>query len=212
MLIAVMSDIHSNFVALEAVLEDIKGYSPDQIVCCGDITGDGAQPLECIELLKENKIESVRGNCDLDYDLDSLPVKLEKDYANFVHGSLFESEQFHYLDNYGAITRDFELMNGVSVLFTGHTHIPVFYMYQAENLYKINDKKIALKQSNKYIINPGSVGQPRDRDSRASYALYDVEKQEIKIRRIGYDIKLAQYKIREVGLPEIAASRLEQGW
>lgn len=242
MLKAIISDIHGNLSALSAVLDKLKEKNPDEIICCGDVVGYGAEPSECISLVMGNEINCVGGNHDKtvidDYPIENLnfaaqqgvdytkkvitseertfletsPYVLKQDLAWFVHGSLYEPENFWYLNSYSALARDFELMLETNLLFVGHTHVPGIYMYKAENLYKVNESEVMLKDDVKYIINVGSVGQPRDRDSRAAYALYDTKKRHVKIFRVEYDIESTQERIRSAGLPEILATRLGSGW
>jgi len=97
------------------------------------------------------------------------------------------------------------------VLFIGHSHIPVIFENNQDKVGIITDYEVKLDLNAKYIINPGSIGQPRDFDPRASFAIFDSEERYLKIIRIEYNIKEAQRKIREAGLPLILAERLSYG-
>jgi putative phosphoesterase len=240
--IALLSDIHANLAALEAVLAAIRAESPDQVVCCGDIVGYGARPVECIDMVRSANMIAIAGNHDrgvtgmlaidrfkplaaeallwtqaqLDDEhkrfLRELPLLYRPGTYICTHGSLFEPEQFHYLDHYGALARDFEQMIEVSLLFAGHTHIPAVYMTRDENMYRVDETEIELKDGHKYIVNVGSVGQPRDRDQNACWCMYDSQSRTVFLHRVPYEVGLTQRQIREAGLPEILATRLESGW
>lgn len=204
-MLAVISDVHSNIVALRAVLDDIESKSVSKIFCCGDSVYDP----QIADVFDRNNIQSVRGNCD---EGSSLPFVILTDGTGIVHGSIREPESFHPLDSYSALARDFEHMKDINILFAGHTHIAGAFMYKAENLYKINDKSFELNDNNRYIINAGSAGQPRDRDPRASYVLYDNVKNKIFMQRVEYDIEAAQKHLRSIGIKGIDVDRIVNGW
>ena len=101
-----------------------------------------------------------------------------------------------------------------SIGFFGHTHFPVVYFQRNNKLNAIplnSNKKIKLDPNTRYLINPGSIGQPRDKNPRSSFIVYDSDKREIMFSRFEYNIKKTQKKIRAAGLPELLASRLESG-
>ncbi len=221
MQMAIISDIHSNLPALREVLREIKGM---QIFCCGDLVGYAAFPNEVIEVVKKNKIISILGNHDyatitgdtswfnpaaaaairwtreeirkenLDF-LDSLPRFYEGDFY-MVHGS-----PRNELDEY--VSEDCpedELLSFFRYTFKdtmilGHTHKPF--------IKKLGDR---------LIFNPGSVGQPRDLDQRAAYAVLDTAAKKAEIKRVEYDIDEAANAIVEKGLPVFLARRLYAGW
>lgn len=221
MQVAVISDIHSNLPALREVLKEIEGM---KIFCCGDLVGYAAFPNEVIEVVKKKKIISILGNHDyavitgdtswfnpvaaaavdwtrkeikkenLDF-LNSLPKLYEGDFY-MVHGS-----PRNQLDEY--VSEDYpekELLSffeytSRDVMILGHTHRPFI-------------KKLG----GKLMFNPGSVGQPRDLDPRAAYAVFDAAAKKVEIKRVEYDIDEAADAIIEKGLPEFLARRLYAGW
>ena len=235
---AVISDIHSNLEALRAVLDDAMRFKPDEVISLGDVVGYGGSPNECVEVLRERSVTSIIGNHDMvaagleepvnfnplareavlwtretltvenrDY-LAGLPEK--RDYENFtiVHGALSHPDKY-ILGRFEAET-EFTLMGDKSLCFFGHTHVPVVYSDKDESSYSL-EAELALEAENKYLINPGSVGQPRDRDPRASYLIYDSPEQ-IEFRKVEYDIEAAQKKVLDSGLPGILAERLQYGY
>ncbi|MBN2121013.1 MAG: metallophosphoesterase family protein [Candidatus Omnitrophica bacterium] len=244
MRVALLSDIHSNLEALLGVEEEIKKLSPDKVICLGDIVGYAARPNACIEIVKKNSWLAIAGNHDLGclgkleissfnpYARKAIVWTQEKlsqenqsflngfdltyKEANFIctHGSLFEPDKFHYLDNYSLIFRDFSVVNQIDeqICFVAHTHIPACFIWKADNLYRDYSSAIEISSKCKYIINIGSVGQPRDRDSRSCFCIFDTQKNTLKFIRLRYDIKTTQGQIIEEGLPEVLANRLSGGW
>lgn len=220
MKIGLISDIHANAVALEAVLKDMGKV--DGILCAGDIVGYNPYPNETIDLLKKYNVKCVLGDHDeavvsgdiqwfndvtantlrwtinqlsrenMHY-LATLPDHIETDGMTIYHGSPKSIKDI-------VIEYEPEKLCGVfdtvdhNIFTFGHTHIPVV---------KICGDKI--------VINPGSVGQPRDGNNQASYAIWDTEKNTVEIKRVSYDLKKVQDKIKEAGLPELMAERLTYG-
>jgi len=219
MLLALISDIHSNLPALKAVFEGIESTGAEEIVCCGDIVGYNSFPSECFLELRKRGIESVMGNHDYaalsgdtkgfnhyaveaiewtrkNFDtskLSALPTKIERYGALFTHGSPRSIFEYIFPDS----PRDFlesiiDLKRDFIVL--GHTHIPM----------RIETKK-------GIYINPGSVGQPRDGDPRSSFAILDTESKKVEFHRVGYDIDETAEHNRRAGLPEYLSERLYHG-
>ncbi len=242
----VVSDIHSNLEAFDAVLADAEergGY--DIVWFLGDLVGYGADPGRCIERLQELPNVAVAGNHDhavtgklnpdlfngaaraaalwtadvLTYDelayLTGLPeVRTEGEFTH-VHGSL-RDPVMEYLLSEPAALATFALM-GTPFCLVGHSHFPIVWTeneHGADVALLDSTEPLGLHQDRRVIANPGSVGQPRDGDWRASYLLYDSEVGDsgvLEHRRVEYDIATAQRKIREVGLPEVLADRLARG-
>lgn len=271
MLFAILSDIHSNFLAFEAVLKDIKKHKPDKIYCLGDIIGYGSQPNECIEALKEYDVDFIYGNHEVSllnpvimerfngfakkslewtmseitdenmaylgqYEqyFNDMPVFEEKALlrsyhkTKMVHASIPHPIQFKYIkmDAEGmdpgflySPSEVFKIMGDeINQLFVAHTHEPEIYSNEKGRKFDSNTLwnpritgKVKLHKNHQYIINVGSVGQPRDRDTRACYALYDTQTKDLDIRRIPYDFELAHYLIIAKGLPEYLGKRLLVG-
>lgn len=236
---AIISDIHGNWEALEATLEDASSQEVTKFVCLGDVVGYNANPVECLEKIRELGCVTVCGNhdyyCSLDLDLTGVnelaadavgwtrkqlsmeqriflaKLKLVERVENFtiVHSTLDMPELWGYVAESleAEASMNYQM---TTVCFFGHTHIPLAFV-------KENDiaggayTRLKIDIAKKYFINVGSVGQPRDRDPRASYVIYNLENQEIELRRVEYDIKTAQAKIRKAGLAEHSAARLATG-
>ena len=129
-----------------------------------------------------------------------------------VHASLNRPEEFEYILGLGAANTAFSLMARGDTCFVGHSHVAGVFA-EDKNGRGVYDSwpQVKLEKGSKYIINVGSVGQPRDNDPRAAYCIYDTEKQLVEIKRVKYDIKKARDKIIKAGLPRILAERLGLG-
>lgn len=240
MIIALFSDIHSNLEALTSVLKEFKSIVPDKYVLIGDIAGYAANPKECIEIVKSINPITVSGNhdfamaglygmeyfndnakCSINWTkgiltdeeknyLGSMPLLYEDKNFTAVHGSLNSPEEFNYIFYYTDAKETFRLMKN-DICFVAHTHRPEIFSEGGNAPAYSGNKKIKLDKNKKYIINIGSIGQPRDGDPRASYALFDTKNYTIEIRRVEYNIIETQRKILASGLPKILATRLSAG-
>lgn len=228
MKIGLIADPHSNLAAFRAVLNDMPRV--DQIICAGDLVGYAAEPNEVVALAKAKRVRAVMGNHDyaavardvrgfnpraaeaalwtskelakenLEY-LSKLPARLEltlgKQKLYVVHGSPRDPLNEYIFPDIS--NRDLaEIVRGVEadVVVLGHTHVPMKRMIMG-----------------KLVVNPGGVGQPRDRDPRASYAILSLGKEiEINLKRVEYDIEATAKKINSAGLPKELAARLFFGW
>jgi predicted phosphodiesterase len=236
---AYFGDIHGNLPALNAVLDDIGRQKVDELVCMGDIVGYGADPVACLEKVRDMGCLCLIGNHDhaalekLDIEFFNIYAKQaaiwtrtqlkaeHKDYLAslgfvehhnefvMVHGSLHVPEMFNYIQSPYDAEMSFAEMD-VRLMFNGHTHIPITF-FNTDPLTYTMDEEILLNPDVKTIVNVGSVGQPRDEDPRAAYAIFDNEEKKVTIKRIDYDIQTAGERIRAVGLPEALAIRLELG-
>jgi len=239
MRIAIFGDIHANLEALEAVLEDARAQGTTDYVCMGDIVGYNADPVACLEIVKEMNCPVIKGNHDEDasgeHSLESMnPVaaaalewtraqlteehrqwlrrlRMVRQVADFtiVHATLDQPANWNY------VTNRFDAMSNFSYQFTqlcfhGHTHVPRVYV-KSDKVHEVPAESIAIEANSKYFINVGSVGQPRDGDWRACYAIYDIDHNLVVFRRVEYDIKKTQEKILAAGLPEMLAERLADG-
>jgi len=239
-LIALISDVHGNIDALHMVLADMRERGATEILCLGDIVGYGAAPSECVELVRSHCSIVVTGNHDqlaseggeheytervaagiryaratltseeMDW-LRALPLVEQTHGFTVVHASLARPEAFSYLDTDDEAL--FHFRRQITPLcFIGHTHIPCIALDGRVIDWRFPDEEpIRFRQSHRYAVNVGSVGQPRDGDPRACYALFDTEAQVFTLRRIPYDIKKAQSRIREARLPWENAVRLALG-
>lgn len=236
---AIFGDIHANLEALQAVFADAQAEGCAQYVCLGDVVGYGANPAECLDLVRVLGCPVVRGNHDEGAsdessleDLNPLAeaalqwtrgqltmdqrqwlrdLKLVRQVRDFtvVHATLDSPGAWGYVTNRFDAMASFSYQF-TSVCFYGHTHVPrIFEKTDAVRAGRGLD--VTLERGVKYFINVGSVGQPRDGDWRASYAVYDSEAQVITIRRVEYDLGTAQQKILDAGLPTLLADRLALG-
>jgi diadenosine tetraphosphatase ApaH/serine/threonine PP2A family protein phosphatase len=237
---AILSDIHGNLEALDAVLADAASRA-DDILCLGDIVGYGADPLACIERVAERARAVVAGNhehgvaglLDLDWfndraraaaewtrrrlDGDHLawlatrPLVAETDDATLVHASPARPAEWDYLvsaeEGYDAFPAF-----ATRVCFVGHSHRPgAWSVGSSGREYEPGATEIELERGRRYLVNVGSVGQPRDGDPRAAYALWDVAGRRVTIERVPYDLATARRKILGAGLPRFLAERLSIG-
>jgi predicted phosphodiesterase len=235
----ILSDIHGNREALEAVLDDAKGRY-DRIVCLGDLAGYGADPNFVVEWARTNVSAIVRGNHDkvcagleslysyrpaaraaAEWTMNALSAEnrgyLEKlprgplPYEGFdlVHGSPLDEDEYVVTPNdVAAIAKEIE----TPLSFFGHTHLQGGFLIARGGIKPI-DRRLALELESDYVylINPGSVGQPRDGDPGAAYAIYSAEERVVEFRRVPYDAVAAAKKILAAGLPESLATRLLSG-
>jgi putative phosphoesterase len=241
LLIAIISDIHSNLEALQKTSELIKKRKVDKIVCLGDIVDYGANPKECIKTVSELTPHILMGNhdqaaVDLRYTekftsyaraaaiwtnntmsdnekekLHSLPVYLEIDGLTFVHASPHKPSEWNYIATEEEAFNNFQHMK-TNICFIGHSHIAEIYTddYDSFNIPKFSEP-IKLSRGSKYIINPGSVGQPRDLDWRLSFGVLNTETLEFEFMRSEYDVKTASRKILDAKLPRYLAERILTG-
>lgn len=245
MRLLIISDIHANLTALQAVLEDAGNQAWEQIWCLGDVVGYGPDPNECVALLQSfpNHI-SLSGNHDwavlnrLDINnfnvearqaihwtqaqltpeshayLDSLPsLVVVPPHFTLAHASPRQPVWEYILDANVAAANlpHFE----TPICLVGHTHTPVIYAYMDDQVMTrtpLYDQPISLNIAERLIINPGSVGQPRDGDPRAAYALLDLEEMTWEHRRIAYDVAATQARMRQYDLPPRLIARLAYGW
>lgn len=236
----IVSDMHSNLEALDSCLDALSKERIDKYICIGDIVGYGADPSVCIKKVRELDALTVLGNHDagctgsldlsyfnsyardaiiwtkkvlsqseLDY-LKGLELVKEMGDLTFTHGSLVNPGDFNYILNRHEALSSMEVMTK-KILFIGHSHVPGVFERRDDDLRYFYREKIKVSENAVYIVNAGSVGQPRDGDNRASYVIYDDRKSEIFIKRIGYDISGAREKILKAGLPKILAYRLDEG-
>ena len=225
MRVLVISDIHANFTALETVLADAGAV--DETWCLGDLVGYGPDPNEVVERVRGlPNLTCLLGNHDVaaigkipfeSFNVDfllSLPSSLTvKGDASLVHGSPRDSI-WEYILNALSARLNFAHFT-TPWCMVGHSHLQCMFRLHPENervtleSLKVNEAMI-LKP--RLIMNPGSVGQPRDRDPRAAYAIYDTEEKKWEPRRVTYDIRAVQKRIREAKLPEKHAMRLMEGW
>jgi len=233
---AIISDVHGNLEALQKAINSIESEKPDKIICLGDLVGYGANPNECVDMVKELTNNVVVGNHDyaaigklnLNYFnvfarasaiwtkkeltnnnykyLTELPLTIEDNDCLFVHGSPSEPEEWRYIISENDTISEYKHFNH-KLCFVGHSHIPGIY----SNIRGSLNSPSKLKNDEKCIVNVGSIGQPRDGDMRLAYVNYDSQKNTIEIVRENYDVKRAAQKIFDTELPETLGYRLFQG-
>ncbi|HEY5160253.1 MAG TPA: metallophosphoesterase family protein [Gaiellaceae bacterium] len=241
MRVAVISDVHSNLHALEAVRREIELEQPDEVWNLGDSVGYGARPSECCEALASFTSLSLVGNHDLAaigrLSLDGFSAaaaaaaswtqeQLEESAASYFadlepssrlpgcelyHGSPREPVWAYVLKSADAATA-FSLSSAPLVL-VGHSHYALVASLVEEKLgFNLAPGGTVVDLSTgRWLLNPGSVGQPRDGDPRSAYLLLDLDAGRAEFKRVGYEIKRTQKEIRAAGLPEQLASRLARG-
>jgi len=222
--LGLISDPHANLPALAAVLRALDGEGVDRIVCAGDLVGYNPWPNEVLALLQDRGVVAIRGNHDraalagkamgfnavattalawtvahLTPEATAFLRNLE-DRTRFAagsktvavyHGSSRYDDEYVYPGN---ATEDLVRAARAQIVVLGHTHLPMFFAYPSG-----------------IVVNPGGVGQPRDRDSRAPYAILDTDTEEWRVERVAYDIPKVQGEILRVGLPPVLAERLAAG-
>ncbi len=236
---AIIADIHGNLEALQAVLEDAQKQGCTHYACIGDVVGYGANPRECLQIVRSMGMPCVKGNhdeyCSIEESAEGFnPLAAEavmwtrqqlseedrqwlrdlryvRMVTNFtiVHATLDAPQRWGYVFDKLAAAASFPYQN-TPVCFFGHTHVPVAFV--RDSMVRGGTySKFKIEPGKKYFINVGAVGQPRDGNPRAAYVVYDVDEGTVELRRLEYDIATAQKKIRAAGLPERLAERLAYG-
>lgn len=243
---AVLSDIHANLPALEAVVARLRLGGVDAVLCLGDVVGYGGSPNECCDILRDLDAVVVRGNHDhaavvegaercftpaarecILWTRDVLTAEnrqmlldlapfVEMEGAELCHGSLFDPD--YYTTSAAEAAHSLRAMQGYLAFF-GHTHyaewftvssvpdtheLPVQFPMPYGGLLHLSPARL-------HLVNPGSVGQPRDGNSQAAYAIWDTDEATVTLERVAYNVHAAQERMRAVGLPQNMASRLLLG-
>jgi predicted phosphodiesterase len=242
----ILSDMHGNWEAFEAVLRHARRKRADAALVLGDLVGYGAAPNQVVEAVRGLglRLHAIRGNHDkvvggidrgdnfnhaalqaalwtakrltpanLRYvrTLARGPVRIEEGLA-ICHGSPLDEDTYVFSD-----LDAFEIFSAheVPVTFFGHTHIPSLFALEGSRLSVVPlrgaEGTLRLHPAGRYLVNPGSIGQPRDRDPRASYMTYDSTRRVVRWHRVPYPIPRAQARIRKAGLPAVLADRLAVG-
>ena len=232
MRLAVLSDIHANLEALSTALKQADEHNADAVICLGDVVGYGPDPGPCIDLVRAHCEATVLGNHDevvafdrglnvlpregqvaakhhrahlsddhLDW-LRALPLRYEAHGCTFVHASPDDPADWARLDTFHAIQKQFDAFE-TPICFVGHSHIPAVVSSSLGVL--------RVRQGHRFLVDVGSVGQPRDRDPRLAFALYDSEAVTCEIIRAHYEVEKTAVRIAEEGLPSSLAHRLRRG-
>jgi diadenosine tetraphosphatase ApaH/serine/threonine PP2A family protein phosphatase len=239
--LGIFADVHGNLEALEVVVRLLRDKGATGFICCGDIVGYGPDPNFCVEIVRRMHCTCVAGNHDygavgkVPVDcfnsvaaqallwtrsrltesnrlyLENLPLTAQEDSLLIVHSSPSAPDAWEYVLTVREAVAEMEHCAG-GVCVVGHSHQPL----AVERLpgkpgRSVRQDGFAIQPYAKYLINAGSVGQPRDGDPRACCLMYDDDTQEMTYFRVPYDIPAVQAKVRAAGLPEYLASRLESG-
>ena len=237
--LAIISDIHANREALDAVMDSIKKRSADRIICLGDIVNYGIDFDYCINVVKERVDGSLLGNHDsaiIGNDplwnmnpeaqksarwtmeqiseenkefLSNLEIKHSENNMVFVHGTPGFPERWNYITSWFDAENQFDNFDE-RFCFIGHSHVPALYNQQ-EKGERYREGLHNLGPGNKFIINVGSVGQPRDKDPRACYVLLNEKMGTIEFVRVSYDVIKASQKIAAIGVSDFNAKRILVG-
>ena len=237
----IISDIHGNLEAFEAARKEIEKTSPDKILCLGDLVGYGASPNECVEAAREICDATVAGNHDfgaigrtdiayfnmyareailwtakalkedaLDF-LGSRPLtEVVDDNIRIVHATPRDPERWNYIFSHEHALGEFDAFEE-QICFIGHSHQPTIYELMDRETLIVSVDRVKVRKGRRYLVNVGSVGQPRDGNPKAAICIYDVDKSEIAIERIEYDVEAAKKRITDAGLPAVLANRLSWG-
>lgn len=241
MKLAIISDIHANLEAFEAVLADIEKRDCEKIYCLGDVVGYGCDPRACVELVEKHCAVKLLGNHDhyslglyendnfneiakmshkwtkselTDFELtliENYEMEFFEDSIHFVHASPNGPNKWRYLLSAEDAEAAFVNMDK-NICFVGHTHIPTIFIDRANDLPRMKvGHDITIDTEQKYIVNVGSVGQPRDNDPDASYVTFDSELGDLFFRRVKYDVEKTQQKMAKAQLPELLIKRIAIG-
>ena len=240
---AIISDIHGNLEAFEAVLDALAAERPDKILCLGDIVGYGANPKECIDLANEKTSGSVAGNHDwgvagrTDFSnfnrvaqtaLEWTAAQLSADHLRILADLPLTFDETHFLGTHATPTSPqdwnyiFTALDAAKhfqkfeqpICFVGHSHIPMLFRLNISGAvsYATSFTEVLISDDSRYLINVGSIGQPRDNDPRAAYGILDTNSRTFNLKRTPYNVTRAQNKILAAGLPPVLAGRLGLGW
>ncbi|MCF0216446.1 MAG: metallophosphoesterase family protein [Fibrobacteraceae bacterium] len=241
MLYGICSDIHSNAVAFQAVLQSMEENGVERRICLGDLVGYGAEPDKCVDLARNNMDLCIIGNHDsvaikhescagfnpyarqaiewtqnhlsaesISY-MRALPFIQEENDICFVHASPLSPADWVYITELEDALDAFEHFNG-RYCFVGHTHSPVIVASRPGAIPKILEEyDYRIENTERLLVNVGSVGQPRDRDPRACWCLLDTELKSVRLIRVEYDIQKTQDQMRKAGMSSFLIDRLSVG-
>ena len=241
MRIAIISDIHSNLEAFQAVLSEIEKEQVDTILCLGDIVGYGPNPNECIELVQKHCETILIGNHDyacinksemfffnrfarqaIEYTLSVI----SEENLDFISGLPFSAIVYQYLlvhaNPYTPESWDYILSIDDAIFyfskfkskicFIGHSHQPIVYYESGDQQYGFTaERELNLDPDKRYIINVGSVGQPRDNNPAAAFGILDTTENHYELIRVGYNVSDTIDKMYSAGLPKFLSDRLLVG-
>ncbi|MCB9496479.1 MAG: metallophosphoesterase family protein [Fibrobacteria bacterium] len=241
MLYGIYSDIHGNLEALQAVMAAMDQLGVQRRICLGDAVGYCANPNECVDIIRERSDVVILGNHDsvalgressenfnfyarraIEWTRESITkettdflqtleyVKSEGELC-FVHASPRSPADWYYVTSLDDAVDAFSFFKQ-KICFVGHTHWPVIVVMEAEQSFRICDTlSHSLEGDQRMLVNVGSVGQPRDRNSQASFCLCDSDSLSVEIVRVPYDIQTTQEKMRGHDFADFLIQRLAEG-
>lgn len=240
MKLGIFSDIHANLEALQRALDFFQEQRIDKYLCLGDIVGYGADPEECVALVRALPIVAVAGNHDravvartelarfntparlaLQWTREQLTpssraflaklklVQIDRQFR-LVHASPSSPAEWRYVLSEVDIAEELDAFKE-QVCLIGHSHRPFAVAEGKGGIEYVSEPEFTVSGTLRYLINVGSVGQPRDGDPRLCVVIYDSEIKRLSFHRLEYDLVTAQNKMRAVGLPEVLARRLSSG-
>jgi diadenosine tetraphosphatase ApaH/serine/threonine PP2A family protein phosphatase len=238
--IAILSDIHGNLEALEAVLAEVDRSDVDLVYSLGDIVGYGPSPAACLDIVRRRAAVSLMGNHDaavagltshedfndfarsavewtaarldvgqIEY-LGMLPYTHCAPGLLLVHASPLEPERWNYIHGMADIAVHFAAF-AERLCFVGHSHRPGAYAISADGGVARRGESESLRPGLRYLVNAGSVGQPRDRDPRAAYVIFDAAAESVEVRRVAYPVARTQERMRAAGIPAFLIDRIGAG-
>jgi predicted phosphodiesterase len=239
--IGIFSDVHGNDEALTNVLNALNQENVERLICLGDLVGYGPEPNLCTRLVHEATPHIIAGNHDhaavgltsTDYfntyariaiewtmeiltseaaaHLKNLPLILEEEEATFVHATPKDPEEWHYVLTVQEARNQFQRLK-TWLCFIGHSHLPLAFVQNSQGEITVqNAGNLFLEPDKRYIINVGSVGQPRDGDPRASWGVWDTDKKRFQLKRSAYPVDRVQEKMQKAKLPHYLIQRLSAG-
>lgn len=239
--IGIYSDVHANIEALDAVLEALDKEKVDRTLCLGDLVGYGPDPNACVEKVMRNADEILAGNHDQaavglvplsDFNdnaaealewtcrilsdqaaefLCRLPLTVREGELTAVHATPDAPQEWNYILKKSDIIRNLTVQE-TPLCFFGHSHIPMAFIRDGEGHIIIREANdIRFQKGWKYLVNVGSVGQPRDGDPRAAYGILDTEADTFQLKRQTYPVDRVQKKMIDENLPEALIQRLAVG-
>ncbi|RMG64034.1 MAG: metallophosphoesterase [Calditrichaeota bacterium] len=238
-MIAIISDIHANLEALQTVLSHIDGLGIHPIYCLGDVVGYGPRPNECVDLVQQRCQFTLMGNhdfaaigkADIAYFnryaqeailwtinrltperkafLESLPFTRVEEPVLYAHSTPINPEEWNYILSEREALYYLDRVSQ-RVIFIGHSHIPVVFSEKEQPFYQEEPFRLDL-ENNRYVINVGSVGQPRDGDPRACLVLFDPDQATVQYVRLHYNVEKTAQEILDAKLPAFLALRLKSG-
>ena len=241
MRIGIFSDVHGNSEALETVIKAMEKEKVDRVFCVGDLVGYGPEPDRCVSRVRSYADGIVAGNHDqattgqistanfnayareaiewtqtvvstqtVEY-LRHLPLSVTENDVMLVHATPENPEAWDYILSVSDAHRSFEALH-MPICFVGHSHVPAAYVRDSEHRISVREASdVSIEDGKNYIINVGSVGQPRDGDPRACYGVLDTDERRFRLKRLDYPVETVQKKMRRAGLPAYLIYRLSWG-